>query len=220
MQISKPFSPKLASNNCMENTEGIESKMGRPRGFDENAALEAAMRVFWEKSYEGASLSDLTSAMGINKSSMYAAFGDKAGLFRRAMERYREGPMRYMREALEKPVLRDAVASLLNGTVLFLSQPGHPRGCLSIQGALACGVDAEPIQQAMVEWRKAGEEALRKRFVKAQRARELPRDISPADLARFIATVMAGLTVQAVNGATRDEMKRIADFVLKSIGLA
>jgi len=122
MQISKPFSPKMASNNRMENTEGIESKMGRPRGFDENAALEAAMRVFWEKSYEGASLSDLTSAMGINKSSMYAAFGDKAALFRRAMERYREGPMRYMREALEKPALRDAVADLLHSTVFFLSQ--------------------------------------------------------------------------------------------------
>jgi len=204
----------------MGNEKAIESKMGRPRGFDENAALEAAMRVFWEKSYEGATLSDLTSAMGINKSSMYAAFGDKAALFRRAMERYREGPMRYMRDALEKAVLRDSVAGLLHSTVVFLSQPGHPRGCFSVQAALACGVDAEPIQQAMVEWRRAGEEALRKRFVKARRAGELPRDISPADLARFIATVMAGLAVQAVNGATHDEMKRIADLALNSIGLA
>jgi AcrR family transcriptional regulator len=204
----------------MENAAPMESKMGRPRGFDENAALEAAMRVFWEKSYEGATLSDLTSAMGINRSSLYAAFGDKAALFQRAMERYREGPMRYMPDALEKPVLRDAVADLLHSTVVFLSQPGHPRGCLSVQAALACGVDAEPIQQAVVEWRRAGEEALRKRFVKARRTGELPRDISPADLARFIATVMAGLAVQAVNGATRDEMKRIADLVLKSIGLA
>jgi AcrR family transcriptional regulator len=204
----------------MGNAEAIESRMGRPRGFDENAALEAAMRVFWEKSYEGATLSDLTSAMGINKSSMYAAFGDKEALFRRAMERYREGPMRYIPDALEKPVLRDAVASLLHGTVLFLSQPGHPRGCLSIQAALACGVDAEPIQQAMVEWRRAGEEALRKRFVMARRAGELPKDISPADFARYIATAMAGLAVQAVNGASRDEMKRTADLVLKAIGLA
>ena len=204
----------------MGNAEAIVSKMGRPRGFDENAALEAAMRVFWEKSYEGATLSDLTSAMGINRSSMYAAFGDKAALFRRAVERYGEGPARYIRDALEQPVLRDVVADLLHGAVLFLSQPGYPRGCLSVRAALACGVDAEPIQKAMVEWRKGGEEALRKRFVKAQRAGELPRDISPADLARFIATVMAGLTVQAVNGATRDEMKRIADLVLKSIGLA
>jgi hypothetical protein len=136
------------------------------------------------------------------------------------MERYSEGPARYIRDALEKPVLRDAVADLLHGAVLFLSQPGHPRGCLSVRAALACGVDAEPIQHAMIEWRKAGEEAPRKRFVKAQRAGELPRDIIPADLARFIATVVGGLTVQAVNGATRDEMKRIADLVLKSIGLA
>jgi AcrR family transcriptional regulator len=220
MQISKPFSPKMASNNCMENTEGIESKMGRPRGFDENTALEAAMRVFWEKSYEGASLSDLTSAMGINKSSMYAAFGDKAALFRRTMERYREGPMRYMREALERPALNDAVADLLHSTVFFLSQPGQPPGCFSVQAALACGIDAEPIQQAMVEWRKAGEETLRKRFVMARRAGELPKDISPADFARFIATVMAGLAVQAVNGASRDEMKRTADLALNAIRLA
>ena len=81
--------------------------------------------------------------MGINKSSMYAAFGDKAALFRRAMERYREGPMRYMREALEKPALRDAVADLLHSTVLFLSQPGQPPGCFSVQAALARGIDAE-----------------------------------------------------------------------------
>jgi AcrR family transcriptional regulator len=204
----------------MEKAEGIGSKMGRPRGFDENAALEAAMRVFWERGYEGATLSDLTSAMGINRSSMYAAFGDKAALFRRTMERYREGPMRYMRDALEKPVLRDAVTSLLHSTVLFLSQPGHPRGCFSIQAALACGVDAAPIQKAMVEWRKAGEEALRKRFAMARIAGELPKDISPADFARFIAAVTAGLAVQAVNGASRDQMKQTADLVLKAIGLA
>src|ERR1700741_5476773 len=136
----------------MENAERIESKMGRPRGFDENAALEAAMRVFWEKSYEGATLSDLTSAMSINRSSMYAAFGDKAALFRRAMERYREGPTRYIRDALAKPVLRDAVAGLLHGTVLFLSQPGHPRGCLSVQGALPCVGETATNYKSVVEW--------------------------------------------------------------------
>ena len=178
------------------------------------------MRVFLE-SYKRARRYGLTSWLGINRSSMYAAFGDKAALFRRAVEPIWRDTARYIRDALEKPVLRNAVADLLHGAVLFLSQPGHPRGCLSVRAALACGVDAEPIQQALVEWRKAGEEALRKRFVKAQRAGELPQDIeATADLARFIATIMAGLTVQAVNGATRDEMKRIADLVLKSIGLA
>ena len=204
----------------MENAPPIESRMGRPRGFDESAALEAAMRVFWEKSYEGATLPDLTSAMGINRSSMYAAFGDKEALFRRAMERYRAERMRFIRDALEKPTLREVVADLLYGAVLFLSQPGHPRGCFSLTAGLACGVDAEPVQQAMVGWRRDGEQALRKRFVKAQRAGELPRETSPADFARFISTIMSGMAVQALNGAAREEMKRIADFVLKSTGLA
>ncbi len=83
--------------------------MGRPRGFDEDAALEAAMRVFWEKSYEGATIADLTEAMGINRSSMYAAFGDKESIFRRVMERYRAGRMTYISQALAQPSLREVV---------------------------------------------------------------------------------------------------------------
>src|SRR6516225_4107407 len=92
-------------------------KTGRPRGFDEDAALEAAMRVFWEKSYEGATMADLTEAMGINRSSMYAAFGDKEALFRLVIARYREGPLTYIRKAVELPTLQSVVEALLYGTV-------------------------------------------------------------------------------------------------------
>src|SRR5216684_3358249 len=88
-------------------------KFGRPRGFDEEVALEAAMRVFWAKSYEGATMSDLTKAMGINRSSMYAAFGDKEALFRLVMDRYRNGPMTYIREALELPTVRELATALV-----------------------------------------------------------------------------------------------------------
>src|SRR5271155_1869375 len=109
-----------------------DTRMGRPRGFDEEAALDAAMRVFWEKSYEGATLTDLTEAMGINRSSMYAAFGDKEALFKLSIARYREGPMTYLREALAKPTVHAVVEALLYGTVEFLATPGNPRGCLSI----------------------------------------------------------------------------------------
>src|SRR5687768_2471443 len=79
---------------------------GRPRAFDEQAALEAALGVFWRKGYEGASLSDLTEAMGINRPSLYAAFGNKEALFRRVLERYAQGPACYVREAAEAPTAR------------------------------------------------------------------------------------------------------------------
>jgi AcrR family transcriptional regulator len=201
----------------MSNSTAVEVRMGRPRGFDEDAALEAAMQVFWEKSYEGATMADLTKAMGINRSSMYAAFGDKESLFRRIMERYRGGRMTYMRQALAQSSLREVVAGLIHGTAEFLSTPGNPRGCLSIQGALACGTDAEPVKQAIINWRKSGEAALKKRLQQAQSEGELPPEIQPADFARYLSSVIAGLGVQAANGATRTELRRLADISLRCI---
>src|SRR6201982_2081434 len=192
--------------SSMNNSTAVELKMGRPRGFDEDAALEAAMQVFWEKSYEGATIADLTEAMGINRSSMYAAFGDKESIFRRAMERYRAGPMTYIKQALALPSLREVVAGLIHGTAEFLSIPDNPRGCLSIQGALACGTDAEHVKLSMIDWRKRGEAALKKRLQQARSEGELPAEIRPADFARYLSSVMAGLGVQAANRATRTEV--------------
>ena len=195
----------------MENMSN--DKMGRPRGFDENVALEAAMKVFWEKSYEGATLSDLTKAMGINRSSMYAAFGDKEELFALTVGRYRDGPMAYIRQALERPTVRGVIEGLLYGTVEFLKTPGNPHGCLSIQGALACGTDADPVKQAMIEWRKKGEAVIKRRLARAHKDGDLRGN--PADVMRYISTVMTGLSVQAVNGASEPEMKRIADMTIE-----
>ena len=193
------------------------AKMGRPLGFVENEALEAAMRVFWEKGYEGATLADLTEAMGINRSSMYATFGDKEALFRLAIDRYAEGPAAYVREAMEQPTVRGVVEALLRGAVELLTDPSHPRGCLSVQGALACGSNAEPIKQAMIEWRKQGEADIRKRLQRARREGDLAKDVDPGDLARYISTVITGLGVQASNGTTKAEMARLADMFLQSM---
>jgi AcrR family transcriptional regulator len=206
--------------HSMSSSRAVEVRMGRPRGFDEDAALEAAMRVFWEKSYEGATIADLTEAMGINRSSMYAAFGDKESVFHRVMERYREARMTYIRQALAQPSLREVVAGLIHGTAEFLSTPGNPRGCLSIQGALACGTDAEHVKLAMIDWRKSGEAALKKRLQQAQSEGELPAGIQPADFARYLSSVMAGLGVQAANGATRTELRRVAEISLRCIETA
>ncbi len=155
------------------------------------------MRVFWAKSYEGATMADLTEAMGINRSSMYAAFGDKESLFRRVIERYRMGPMAYIKNALELPTLREVVIALLNGTVDFLGTPSNPKGCLSIQGALACGTDAEPAKNAMIEWRKQGEAAVRKRVQQAQRDGDLDAALNPGDFARYLSMLMYGLGVSS-----------------------
>jgi AcrR family transcriptional regulator len=192
-------------------------KMGRPLGFAENEALEAAMRVFWEKGYEGSTLADLTEAMGINRSSMYATFGDKEALFRLAIARYAEGPAAYVREALQQPVVRAVVEALLRGALELLTDPSHPRGCLSVQGALACGSHAEPMKQAMIEWRRQGESEIQKRLQRARREGDLAKDVDPGDLARYISTVLTGLGVQAANGSTRAEMTRVVDMVLRSM---
>jgi AcrR family transcriptional regulator len=195
----------------------LNDKMGRPRGFAENEALDAAMRVFWEKGYEGSTLADLTEAMGINRSSMYATFGDKEALFRLAIARYAEGPAAYMREALEQPTVRAVVEALLRGALELLTDPSHPRGCLSVQGALACGSHAEPMKQAMIEWRKQGESGIQKRLQRARREGGLAKNVDPGDLARYISTVLTGLGVQAANGSTRAEMMRLVDIVLRSM---
>jgi AcrR family transcriptional regulator len=189
-------------------------KLGRPRGFDEDAALEAALRVFWENSYEGATLADLTAAMGINRSSMYAAFGDKEALFRRVIDRYRTGQMSYFRAALAAPTAHAAIRALLTMTVDFLAEPGHPKACLTITGALACGPEAEPIKKATVEMRRKAEAAIRKRFAQARREGDLAPGIDPADLARYVASLLTGLGVQAANGATRAEMTRVVELAL------
>jgi AcrR family transcriptional regulator len=192
-------------------------KMGRPLGFAESEALEAAMRVFWEKGYEGSTLADLTEAMGINRSSMYATFGDKETLFRLAFARYAEGPAAYAREALKQPTARAVVEELLRGALEMLTDPSHPRGCLSVQGALACGSYAEPMKQAMIEWRRQGESEIQKRLQRARRDGDLDKDVDPGDLARYVSTLLTGLAVQAANGSTKAEMTRVVDMVLRSL---
>src|ERR1700694_1182397 len=125
-------------------------RMGRPRSFDIDRALDRALQVFWRKGYEGSSLSDLTKAMGINRPSLYAAFGDKGKLFRKVLDRYAEGPASYSSAALEEPASRWVVERLLYGSADLLTSPGNPHGCLLVQGALACGNGADSARRELV----------------------------------------------------------------------
>src|ERR1700736_5166924 len=147
--------------------------VGRPRSFDTGKALDRAVDVFWRKGYEGASLSDLTKAMGINKPSLYAAFGDKEKLFRKVLDRYSEGPASHSRVALQEPTSRAVVERLLSGTADLLTSPRNPGGCLLVQGALACGNGANSVRRELVSRRLAGEAALRRRLKRAKNDGEL-----------------------------------------------
>src|SRR3954468_9926942 len=144
------------------------ARTGRPRSFDTQQALDRALRVFWQKGYEGASLTELTDAMGINRPSLYAAFGDKQGLFRKAAQRYQSGPVNYVREALEQPTARRVVEQLLRGAADMLTDPRNPRGCFAVQGALAGGDGAEPIREELCALRASAVTALRQRFERAK----------------------------------------------------
>ena len=189
---------------------------GRPRAFDPDAALDRAMHVFWAKGYEGAALSDLTRAMRINRPSLYAAFGNKEQLFRKVLDRYASGPLAYFAEALAAKKARDVIEQILFGAADMASDPRLPAGCLMVQGALACGDSAGSVQKETAARRAASEVALRRRLQRAKREGDLPRNADPAELARYVMTVLQGMAVQGANGAKRDQLRQVARTALRA----
>lgn len=195
---------------------------GRPREFDKEQVLDKALHVFWERGYEGTSLSDLTEAMGINRPSLYAAFGNKEELFRLALDRYAEkGPGAVHREALAEPTAKAVVERLLKSTADGLTDPANPPGCLAVQGALSCGDAAESIKKELCQRRAQAEQALRERFERAKAEGDLrPGSSGPDSLARYVMAVMQGMAVQAASGASRADLHAVADMAIRGLAAA
>jgi AcrR family transcriptional regulator len=193
-------------------------KTGRPISFDKDAALEAAMLIFWERGYEGTSMADLTHAMGLNPSSIYAAFGDKQALFQLVVKRYMELRAQYAVKALEEPTLERFIRALFDNTVAFLTTHGHPPTCMTLAGAAGCSLDATPARDLMTEIRRQNQVALRERLLKARKSGELPKEINVDDYTRYLSTIIAGLSIQAANGSTKAELKRTAQMALRHLG--
>jgi AcrR family transcriptional regulator len=194
--------------------------VGRPRAFDVDSALDRAVEVFWRHGYEGASLSDLTEAMGINRPSLYAAFGSKEDLFRKAVARYADVDMAYAREALEQPTAYGVAEALLRRQLDALTQPGRPAGCLSIQGGVSSGPANAGIAKFLAASRLAGEAVLTERLARAVAEGDLPEDTDPAALARFLQVVQEGQAVHAAAGVSRDLLEESAEFALRAIPAA
>ncbi|MBK3626100.1 TetR/AcrR family transcriptional regulator [Streptomyces sp. MBT49] len=190
---------------------------GRPRGFDADEALDRAVEIFWRQGYEGASLTDLTEAMGINRTSMYAAFGNKEELFHRAVARYAEADMAYAREALTEPTAYEVVESFLRANADALTRADRPSGCLSVQGGLAEGGESGRIARFLADSRLAGEHALARRLARAVEEGDLPAGTDPDALARYVMVVSEGNAVHAAAGATRAALHAIVDIALRAL---
>jgi len=191
--------------------------MGRPREFDEETVLDAAMRIFWDKGYEGTSMADLASAMSLSPSSIYAAFGDKKALFQRAADKYAKDAADFYQASLAQPTFRALIHDLLENTVDYLTTPGHPRTCFTL-GAMPYSSETEPIRLMLLEVRKRGQAALKARLERARKSGDISRDTDPSDLARFISVVIGGLVIQAEGGASKAEMRRTARLTLRYLG--
>ena len=188
-------------------------KAGRPREFCMEKALDTALHLFWRKGYEGTSLSDLTEAIGVNRPSLYAAFGSKAELFRLVLDRYSARCDPAFSAALAQPTARGVAEALL------LPAPActHERaaGCLLVRGALTCSDESEAIRAELASRREAMVEALRGRFEQAEADSDFPAEARPADMARYVVTVMNGMAVQAAGGAGTDDLRRVAEVALR-----
>lgn len=197
-------------------SETATTQRGRPRNFNQDDALEKAMRVFWRQGYEGASLGELTEAMGINKSSMYSVFGTKEELFRKAVEKYLTDHISFVPEALNEPTVQQALRKLFTQSVDFLTDIQTPLGCFVLQGALNCGQGLESIQQQLIAQRLGYESLLRQRLELAQTQNDLDSRIDTAVMAKYIVTVHEGLSVQATSGATKEELMAVVEIVLNN----
>ncbi|HEY0629391.1 MAG TPA: TetR/AcrR family transcriptional regulator [Sphingomicrobium sp.] len=197
----------------MNKPEAIAPARGRPREFCVDHALAQALRVFWEKGYEGASLTDLTEAMGITRPSLYAAFGNKESLFRKALDLYEHEKMSYIADALDKPTAREVAETMLRGALANVTGEG-PHGCLRVIASVACGEEASSIRCEIMERTKAGKENLVARFERAKTEGDLPAHVDPEGLTRVLIAYLQGISVQANMGEPTEELEKLIDTAL------
>lgn len=174
--------------------------IGRPREFDPDQVEDVAMKLFWERGFDGVSISDVTAATGVNRRSIYAEFGSKEHLFERALRRYLDGPSAYTAEALTRPTAREVAAAMVHGAAATVS--GEIPGCLTVGEA-----------PGLAEFREETVNRLAERFDTAVADGDLA-GVDTRVLARWIAAVCQGIAIQARSGASPDELHAVADQAL------
>lgn len=196
----------------------MTAQRGRPRSFDRDAALERAALTFWEHGYEATSISNLTAALGIGAPSLYAAFGDKRQLFHEAVASYQATHGSFTARALaEEPTARDAIVRILREAAVEYTSPDHPRGCLVISAAQNCSPASADVEQALRQTRNENLQALQRRLQADLEAGLLPVGSDARALAVFAAATTQGMSQQARDGASREDLQAVAEAAIRSL---
>jgi AcrR family transcriptional regulator len=191
------------------------ARRGRPRSFNREAALRRAMEVFWRRGYEGAAVSDLTRAMGINAPSLYAAFGCKEALFRESVALYNATDGAMTDRALEAaPTARQAVEDMLRVNAAAYVNPRRPPGCMVTLAATIGTPESADVRAFLAQCRQEAEDALQRRLARGVAEGDLPASADIAALAAFYYTVLQGLSIQARDGASRKALSAIVDCAM------
>jgi len=186
---------------------------GRPREFDIDQALGAALSVFWRKGYEAASLTDLTEAMGITRPSLYAAFGNKEALFTQALDLYETEKLAYVRAALDAPTAKGVAERLLGGAIEAMTS-SECRGCLGVIASVNCQGSDSPIRQAVLERTESARLAITERIQRGIDAGDFAVPVQAEAITRYLTTLMQGMSVQASSGVGREGLQQVADAAL------
>jgi AcrR family transcriptional regulator len=196
-------------------TESRNASFGRPREFDLDEALDSAMLVFWRKGYDGASIADLTEALGVARPSLYAAFGNKEQLFQKALDRYDQKTAGFL-AGLRAATTREVVEGILRGAANFHADPTNPPGCLMVHGALVGSNESKPLRDETRARRSGLTDAIRERLERSLSEGDLPPGSNPRALALYIVAVMRGMAVEAASGAKGRDLHEIVDTAMRA----
>lgn len=189
---------------------------GRPRGFDRDQALTQALDVFWRRGYELASVAELCTAMGINPPSLYAAFGNKAKLFLEAVDFYEHQYWHSTWQALEaERDVHSAIANFFDASARILLSPQAPCGCLVATAAVSVSEDSIEVRGAIEALRQEGKELFVKRLKRAISDGQLPARTEVKSLAGALNTMLEGMSIQARDGLTVTQMRRLAAHAVR-----
>lgn len=190
--------------------------IGRPRQFDTEKALDQALTLFWTKGFEGTSLMDLANAIGVNKPSLYAAFGSKEDLFFKALSLYQQRLGSFAAPSLQLPSARIGLEAFLRALATFQSAPKTPLGCLLIQGALAGSDDSKRVSKVLCDARASGVEMIRQCLDRGMKEGELPANTDIEALARYFGAVSNGVSVQAASGVPTEQLHETIRIAMQS----